>query len=118
MRSDYISASFAADIEAEAGGEPIEWIVIGHWANQNPADYGDDWAPEELRDVKTGVPLPWDEARPMLDYSYDTSYGGAKCHPIWAYTRSRVILVGEYDGATWCYWVPRNPPEGGYPTFG
>lgn len=98
--------TFAEDIEHAAGGEPILSAVIapfGGW-------YGDGPCP---RDV--GVPLkkvvPWSEARPFLDYQYDTGFGGADCHPVYAWTPTRVLFVHEYDGSTGVVSVPRNPTD-------
>lgn len=97
--------NFAKDIEDEAGGEPIHAIVIGE----------PQWWKADPRDIPTdhiGIPIPWSVARPLLDYNYNTNYGSADCHAIAAYTETRVILVGTYDGATWLYSVMRNPTPG------
>lgn len=99
--------SFAADIEHRAKGEPIEAVVIGR---EDDWDYHDDtW-------FRNGKPpegiLTWEEARPFLDYAYDDGYGGADCAPVWAWTATRVIFIGTYDGSTWVQDIPRSPTEG------
>jgi hypothetical protein len=56
--------------------------------------------------------LTWEQARPMLDYSYDTGYGGADCHAVWVWTPTRVLFVVQYDGSTGLESVPRAPVAG------
>ncbi len=92
-------------IERAANGEPIEAIVI---APEYGADYRE---PDELRrkGQKTNVLLSWEEARPMLDYPFDCGYGSPECNAVTAWTKSSVIVVGEYDGSTRIYAIPRNP---------
>lgn len=98
-------SNFKADIERAARAEPIEGIVIsaergwGHEPNPVPAD-------------KADIVLRWAEAAPLLDYEYDPGYGGEDCHAIYAWTPSRVLFVGTYDGSTWVASVPRNPAAG------
>lgn len=89
--------TFAEEIEAMVpDGETIEAIVVdpqrgGSWDRNG-------W------ETKT-----WGEVRESLDYTYDHGYGGADCHPILAWTQTRLIFVLEYDGATGLSWLPRNP---------
>lgn len=111
-----------------AVGVPIDYIIIGALhgyygqtsidefradASRNAEVYGDD------RNLITaehgGRPLTWDEARPLLDYPYDTGFGGNDCHAIWAWTSRWILFVSVYDGATMVERVPRNPVEGGIP---
>lgn len=47
----------------------------------------------------------------MVDEEYDNGHGSADCHPIYAWTKSRVYMIHEYDGATGPMWVPRNPMD-------
>lgn len=102
------STSFAADIEAETDGEPIEAIVILAGDPRWDRYWDDERAiPDGMKDR----PLPWDEARPLLDKPYDTGYGSQDCPDIHAWTRSRVLSIHEYDGSTGVIWVPRNPPS-------
>lgn len=102
--------TFAEDIERAAKGEQIEGAVIGAFGWN---DYEDDKAagvgPREVPSDKFGVLLPWSEARPLLDYAYDDSFGSPDCHSVWAWTPSLVLFVGEYDGATRVEAAPRNP---------
>lgn len=97
--------SFAADIEAVAGDEPIEAVVVGSIEDGFSSYYFPKGKPP------VGI-LTWEMARPFLDYSYSPGYGGAECAPVWVWTPTRVLFVGTYDGATWVDAVPRNPTEG------
>ena len=99
--------TFAEDIEEAANGQSIEAIVIGPFGWSDDMD--DDERPEA---TKRGVVLTWAEARPMLDYSYDSGCGAAGCDAIWAWTPTEVLFVHEYDGATGLRGVPRNPVDG------
>lgn len=106
-------SNFAQDIEKAAGGEPIEAIVIGNYG------WGDDDEPDERGVVRANRHrvLGWAEARPLLDYTYDTGYGGPDCHPIHAWTPTRVLFVATNDGAPSITSVPRAPgpePKPGY----
>lgn len=98
-------SNFKDDILAETEGEDIEAIVIGQ--------YGWGGFLEEERENKVEVVqsrvLTWVEAAPMLDYSYETGYGSPKCHAVTAWTKSYVLFVSQYDGATSVERVPRNP---------
>jgi len=49
---------------------------------------------------------------------YDAGYGGEDCHPIYAWTDSRVIFVSCYDGSTQVESIPRNPMPGEARMFG
>lgn len=91
-------------IEA-AAGEPVEAVVIGEmgWGY-----YGSEDVPG-YADQPRGVVLTWDEARPFIDYVFNSDYGYPGCNAINAWTASRVIFVVQYDGSTRCTWVPRNP---------
>ena len=103
--------TFAEDIEAAAGGEPIIGIVIGPfgWGDYVPILSEEPErkraVPQELR----GKVLTWEQARPWLNYKYDRGYGAPDCHAIFAWTENRVIFVDQYDGATSVCWVPRHP---------
>jgi hypothetical protein len=100
--------NLAAEIEAVANGELIVGVVIGR-------DDRKLW--DAPKDDHEGVLLPWESARPILDYEYNNDFGGADCHPVFAWTASRVIFVHEYDGSTFVNWVPRYP-KGIVPVFG
>lgn len=99
------SITYAVEIEDAAGNEPIEGIVIAPFS-----PYQHD--PQHSDHVKTGAVLAWSEARPMLDYAYDSGFGSQDCHAIWAWTASRVLALSEYDGSTRIFSLPRNPAAG------
>lgn len=98
-----------ADIEAAAGEEAIEAVVIG----ELPWRYDDGGDCLDARfipgDARRGEVLTWAEAAPLLGYKYDTDYGAQDCPELFVWTASRVIYVHEYDGATSMRSVPRNP---------
>lgn len=81
-------------------GESIEGIVVGqHDGTRSDTPVNAD----------ENVLLPVDVALAKLDVEYDNGYGGADCFPIYAWTKTRVYFIGEYDGATGLDWIPRNP---------
>jgi hypothetical protein len=86
--------------EKIAGEEPIECAVLG---KHDRLPY-DEPAPHPV-----GKVMSWLEARAILDYEYDSGYGAADCHPVIAWTASKIITITEYDGATGPSWYPRNP---------
>ena len=93
--------TFAEKIERIADAEIIG-IVIGEMGWK---DYG-----EEGKEInRKGVVLSWKEAKPLLDYTYDSGYGAPDCHSITAWTEENVIFVVQYDGSTSLHSVPRNP---------
>uniref|UniRef100_A0A6H2A6U1 Uncharacterized protein n=1 Tax=viral metagenome TaxID=1070528 RepID=A0A6H2A6U1_9ZZZZ len=94
-------------IEDEAEGEEIEAIVIGEmgWG-----DYNSDTVPN-YDNIPKGKILTWEEAKQFIDYNFDIGYGAPKCNAIIAWTKSKVITIGQYDGATWPYSLPRNPVD-------
>jgi hypothetical protein len=50
------------------------------------------------------------KAKDYLNYDYKPeSYGAEEIPPIYAWTKTRVISVHEYDGSTYFQSVPRNP---------
>lgn len=92
-------ANLAKWIEAMAEGEEIEGIIIGHF-----------------HDIDGPTPKPhantlisWNAARSLIDYEFDESLGIESCHPVYAWTRSWVIAIAEYDGAHRPVRIPRNP---------
>lgn len=90
------------EYEAEFG-EPIEAMVVG-------MHYSSPWdcaaAPDE------NVVLSREAGLAKIDQEYSNGFGGADCFPLYAWTKSRVCFVHEYDGATGINWVPRNPMDG------
>jgi len=83
-----------------ASGEEIEGVVIG-WSEWR--DYGVDPGPLANKVAK------WSEVEALLDFDFHTGYGGAGCNAIYAWTKSWVIAVSEYDGATGITRLPRSP---------
>ncbi len=94
--------TFASDILSVVGDEPIEAVSI----SPKRGSYRGNDAPDH--NLGSG-PVSWEVARPVLDYSYDTSYGGQDCHDVWVWTPTRVLFVHEYDGATSVAYAPRFP---------
>ena len=96
-------SNFKESILEIAGDEPIIAIVIE----------GKEWyyidKPRPDTRLVSGKVITWAEAAPLLDYEYSQDYGGVDCNAITAWTATRVIFVGCYDGATWVTSVPRNP---------
>lgn len=82
-------------------GEPLEAIVVGRHYDKM---YDDDPAlPDE------NVILSVEDGLKKVDQDYEAGYGGADCFPIYAWSKSRVFFIKEYDGATILHWVPRHP---------
>ncbi len=99
-----MSQSFAQDIERAAGNEPILSIVVAKFERR----YSAEPCPRDVGGI-FDKPVAWAEVRAFLDYPYDTGFGGADCHAIYAWTPTRVLFVHEYDGSTGFVSVPRNP---------
>ena len=72
---EYFMKNLAQWIEEEACGEPIEAVVIGGMGWDG--DYNSEGVPN-YKDQKKFIVLPWQEARPMLDYSFDTGYDAGR----------------------------------------
>lgn len=103
----YDTENFATRIEDAAAGEVIRYVLIGD-ASENP-----EHAPRPP--VIRGALLTWDQARPMLDYEYDSGYGLEDCDAVFVWTSKRVLFVGCYDGRTWVTGIPRQPSTGTTP---
>jgi hypothetical protein len=99
-------ANFLNDIENALNGETPEAIAIGGYGGYCSDD--SDPVPE----TKTNKPLPWnEEVKGWLNYEYSAGYGGEECHPIYIWTKTRLLLVSCYDGSTGVESIPRNPTE-------
>jgi hypothetical protein len=92
-------------IKAEANGEDILGVVVG-----DPQHYGLG-EKDKAAGRAYGKLVTWAEAKAWLDYEFDDGYGGAECHPVTAWTASKVMFVCEYDGSTRMASVPRNPMD-------
>lgn len=92
-------------LEESADGEAIIGVVIGElgWG-----DYGAEKVPRYTEQPK-GQLLTWNEAAGWLDYDFDDGYGYPGCNAVYAWTESKVISIGEHDGATGPDVRPRNP---------
>lgn len=97
--------TFASDIQSQLLGADVEAVVIGEFG------WGGGYKEEgkEIPADKTGVPLSWAEAYPLLDYDYDEGYGAPECHAIAVYTADQIVSVSQYDGATNFFTIPRHP---------
>ena len=98
-------ANFKQEILAAAGGELIEAISIGRFGDSEAFEVEKGAVPAE----RLNQPVSWDEAAAWLDYDYDDGLGLAECHPIVAWTATRILFVHEYDGSTEVMWAPRHP---------
>jgi hypothetical protein len=65
-----------------ADGEPVEAIVLGKPRNHSDALPNVPWARQNHS--KLNKVLRWEEAEPLLDYDFDSSYGIPGCHAITA----------------------------------
>jgi len=93
-------------IESIADGEEIEAVVIGEmgW----PSGYGSEDVPL-YSECPKGKVISFVEARKYLDYEFSSDFGAPGCQSVWAWTETKVIAIGQYDGSTWPYYIPRNP---------
>ena len=80
--------------------EKIEAIVVGKH---------DKSALKAAPQADENIVLSREDGLLKLDQEYSNSYGGADCYPMYAWTKSRVFFIAEYDGATGPSWAPRNP---------
>ena len=91
----------ADEIEALAAklGEEVETVVIA-------------W-PIRLGEKGPGRTMSWAAGKERLGMERDTDYGGADTiPPIYAYTKSWVIFVKDFDRAVHLVTVPRHPVDG------
>lgn len=92
-------------IVEEARGEEIEAVVIGEmgWG-----DYNSENVPG-YSDQTKGEVITWEEAQKFLNYEFDSGYGAPKCNAIYAWTKSWIIAIEQYDGSVSPFSIPRNP---------
>lgn len=108
-------SNFRQDILNAANGEAILGIVLSdpnHWRDERPFNGYDGEKTWPIPDDAVDIVLPWATVAPWLDREYDDGYGGQDCPSIYAWTSTRVLFVGTYDGATWVSSIPRNPSGG------
>lgn len=84
----------------EEFGEPVEAIVVG---KHDDRMFDDNALPDE------NIVLSREAGLAKLDQDYSNGFGGADCYPFYAWTKSRVFFMCEYDGSTGPNWVPRAP---------
>ena len=88
-------------------GEVVEAVVIG---NMGWEDYRLEDIPLASQNKEMwGRILSWEQAKPLLDYEFDSGYGAPGCQRILVWTNTHVYFVSQYDGATSLECVPRNP---------
>jgi hypothetical protein len=92
-----------------AEGEPIEAIVIGGVKRLDPIPEDLPWKKQDRS--KWNRVLPWQDAEPLIDYDFDSSYGIPGCQAVTAWTKSRIIFISEYNGATSVECTPRHPVD-------
>lgn len=97
--------TFAQVITEEARGEDIEAVVIGEFGS----GYSEDDPRAQKAKAVQGMLLTWQQAAPLLDYNWHSGFGGTDCHPIYAWTATKVISIHEYDGSTSVQSLPRHP---------
>jgi len=81
-------------------GEQILAIVVGPHYNRSTND-----KPQEDENIV----LSREDGLHKLDQNFYSGYGGADCFPMFAWTKSRVFFIHEYDGSTGLSYVPRDP---------
>jgi hypothetical protein len=101
----------AQAIYEAANGEVIEAVVIGqmyvHYNDDQTLNLEGALDSENIPDYERACRyklLTWDEARPMLAQYPDDGFPS-----FMAWTKSRVIFGGTYDGDDSVRWMPRNP---------
>lgn len=92
-------------IETIADGEEIKAVVIGEmgWG-----DYNSEKVPN-YEQIPKGIVISWEDAKKWLDYEFGSGHGAPECNAVIAWTETKVITIGQYDGATWPYSLPRHP---------
>lgn len=105
--------TFAEAVEALADAKIIA-VIIGDYAkggySKDELSYEEEEGLVPTIDLeKRGVPLSWEEAKPLLNYPYESALGRARCHAVYVYTEACVIFVTEYDGVTELEKILRFP---------
>lgn len=96
-------STFWYDLMQEVGDEAVEAVVLG---NKGARWYSED---DDETTYPKGEVLTPEAAFSILNYEYDTGYGGVDCHEVYMWTNTKVIFVVQYDGSTSIHSVPRNP---------
>ena len=101
-------------------GEEVEAIVIGKYGGLMPPEEGecthDYYWCEDDEEVPLvplnlrGKILTLEKVKQYMDgWSFSGDYGAITCYAVHVWTKSRVVFVVCYNGATWLSSVPRNP---------
>jgi hypothetical protein len=90
-----------------ANGDEILSVVIGEmgWGS-----FQKELVPNYDK-IPKGQILPWEQAQGWLDFEFDRGFGAPECPAVYAWTESIVIAIGQYNGSTWPYTIPRNPED-------
>jgi hypothetical protein len=99
--------TFAEDIEECAEGECIEFAVIDDISCGFSGP--ESGVPEELHRVPKQKVIPWEQARPALDYVYVG--WNWEVPGVYAWTATKVIFVTRGDDTAEVLAAPRNPPD-------
>jgi hypothetical protein len=91
----------------QADGDPVEAVVLGEMGGGH---YGSEVVSGH-QEPPIGRVMSFDKAAPFLSYEFYDGFGSVGCHAIYAWTRTKVIFVSQYDGATTIQSVPRNPKD-------
>jgi len=57
-----------------------------------------------------------DKALEILDFEFDSGYGGEEGYSVYVWAKDEIIVKGTYDGAEWYEVIPRNPDKDIMPT--
>lgn len=107
--------NFKQDILFATAGEQIETVIILDLLEPNHFAYPEIYD-RDPRDTDTLIasiktPLTWEQAAPLLDYTYDDGFGSMDCHDVVIYTKDAIYYIHEYDGSTSIYNVLRDPSK-------
>jgi hypothetical protein len=85
--------------KAEADfGEPIEAIVVGSPYRRDFLQFADE-----------NIVISREQGLRKVDQLFDPDLSRTDCFPLYAWTKSRVFFVAEYDGEAKLNWAPRLP---------
>ncbi|UYO50352.1 hypothetical protein KQX64_07195 [Rhodopseudomonas palustris] len=68
--------------------------------------------PIEAIAIGAGGAVTRSEGLAALDHDFSNDFGETGCQPIYAWSKSFVFFVAEYEGAVQLRWVPRSPSAG------
>jgi len=85
--------------------------LVDNVRDENYYDGIDPGDPRSVPEDATNRVLSAAHAETLLNYAYDSGFGGADCHAVYAWTPDQVLFVGEYDGSTHIAAVPRHATD-------